>query len=174
MAEDWVEVGVLGAPHGIRGELRFFAHNAESPLFAKAPLQGVRLRLDGAVRSTRITEIRPTARCFIVRVDGVNSRPDAQALTHAAVEVPASLFAPADTDEDEYSVFELEGLAVLHPGSDRRAGTLRTIVNHGAGDILVIDTEDGERLVPFAEPWVGAISLEQRTIEVDVDAWNLG
>lgn len=169
MAEDgeWVEIGIVGAPHGLRGELRFFAHNPESPLFEALPLEGVRLVADGVTRMTRVLSLRGGGRGFIVRLEGVNGRDGAASLTHARLQIERTRFPAA---EDGYHVFELEGLRAIDPDG-AEVGRVRTVADHGAGDILVLDTPRGELLLPFAEPWVGEIRVEEGTVEVDPALW---
>lgn len=166
-ASEWVEIGVVGAPHGLRGEVRFFAHNPDSEIFRSMPLERVRLVVDGHPRMTRLLALRGSGRGFIVRIHGVDSREAAAALTHARAEIERARF---PTPEDGYHVFALEGLRAIGPGG-AEVGRVRTVVDHGAGDILVLDTPRGEVLLPFAEPWVGEVRLEDGVVEVDPTQW---
>jgi 16S rRNA processing protein RimM len=47
-------------------------------------------------------------------------------------------------------------------------GTITDVLSSGGTEILKVDCEDKETLIPFAEPYLKSIDLDQRRIEVDL------
>src|SRR5262245_20431674 len=82
---DTLSVGVLGRPHGIRGDLYFRPHNPKSRAFDD--VGRLWLVLEGETRQHDVTSIRPVADAYIVHLAGVDDREAAAALTLAEVRV---------------------------------------------------------------------------------------
>ena len=81
-----------------------------------------------------------------------------------------SLFVPAedvrDLEEGEFWPHELEGFdVVLADGT--RAGVLNRVQPAPAQDLFAIDTERGERLVPYVDDIVLEIDTDARRIVID-------
>src|SRR5436190_21304046 len=102
-----VLMAVIGAAHGIKGELRVKTFTGESmalgeygPLFAK----------DG--RRFEIGDIRPQGTVVVVRFKGVGDRGAAEALTGTELFVDRARL-PTELAEEEFYHTDLVGLAVL-------------------------------------------------------------
>jgi 16S rRNA processing protein RimM len=140
----------------VKGELRLklFSDSADS-LAAHE-----KLYVGGAER--RLLAIRDGGKTAVARFDGVNDRSAAEALRGALVEVDRSAL-PA-LDEGEYYHADLIGL----PALDREGGSIGTVVsveNYGAGDLLEIELQGGKRsLIPFKH---GVADLDDGRIVVD-------
>ena len=174
MLEEWVEVGRVGRPHGVGGQVRVFPHHRASPLWRVPNLQ-LRLVLDGRTLDTTLRALQDQPRHVVLRLDGVSDREAAERWTHAQVCVPRALF-ESWREEGAYFAFELEGLEARHRRDGSVVGTVAALGDHGGGAFLVLalNTDAGtvrECLVPFAEPYVGAVHLEAGWVEVDPDEW---
>jgi 16S rRNA processing protein RimM len=155
-------VGVFGAPHGVRGELRVKSFTQDpraiggySPLTDRA-----------GARAFKFTALRLAKDdMLVVRVEGVANRDAAQKLTGV------ELFAPRDRlpppDEDEFYHADLIGLAAVTREGEM-LGEVVAIRNFGAGDILEISpTGGGETLLlPFTKAAAPEIDFGQRRIVV--------
>lgn len=146
-------VGVVGAPHGIRGEVRIKSFT-EDPLAIAAygPLRSQ----DG--RAFRIAAVRALKDDMVVaRLEGVASRDAAAALTGLRLTVERTALPAAAADEFYHA--DLIGLAAV--SADGVAlGRVAAMVNYGAGDILEIVAADGESLlVAFTEAFVPRIDI---------------
>lgn len=160
---DRVELGRVGRAHGIRGEVRFFAHNRESDVWQR--LDAVELRLGDRVLETRVTNARVTPKCWLLTFADLNDRSAVEAWTHATVHVPAALFPPLT--DDEYYAWQLEGLALVdHAG--RRRGHVTELTDFGAGDLLRVRLDGRDEFVPLADPWVLSIDLDEGLVHVDL------
>jgi 16S rRNA processing protein RimM len=125
-------VGVFGAAHGIRGEVRLKSYTADpAAIGAYAPLSD-----EGGARSFAIENLRPIGKdMFVARVAGVADRSAAEALNGTELFVPRdALSAP---EEEEFYYADLIGLRV-EKEDGQIFGSVVAVHNFGAGDILEI------------------------------------
>lgn len=125
-------VGIFGAPHGIRGEVRLKSYTADPMAIGTyGPLHD-----EGGARSFVLEAVRPLGRdMLVVRVQGIDDRNSAEALKGTQLFVPREALPPIE--EEEFYHADLIGLRV----EDVRGGLLGIVVsllNFGAGDILEI------------------------------------
>ena len=156
-------VGVMGRPHGLRGEIALRAHNRASADLARVP----ELLLDRPTGrdERRIEAIRRAPDGWLVKLAGVDSRTDAEPLTNTPVRVRrARLPAPAP---GEFFVEDAVGCEVFAE-NDRRLGTVGGLMWNGAQDILIVEGES-EILIPALPAFVRAIDLAKRRIDVTWD-----
>ncbi|HEX2660168.1 MAG TPA: ribosome maturation factor RimM [Polyangia bacterium] len=153
-------VGVMGRPHGLRGELSLRAHNRDSADLARVP--ELILERPNGREERRIEGIRRSPEGWLVKLAGVDSRTDAEPLTNAAVRVRrARLPAPMP---GEFFVQDAVGCEVF-AADDRRLGTVAGLMWNGAQDILIVEGES-EILIPALPEFVRSIDLAKRRIDV--------
>lgn len=160
MAPARVLVGVIGAPHGVRGELRVKSYTEDPLALARySPLETE----DGA-RSFRVAAARLLKDDMVVmRLDGVDGRDAAAALTHTRLYVPRERL-PAPEDDAFYQA-DLIGLSV-EDMAGTPIGRVVAIVDFGAGDILEIAPPSGGARIhlPFTRAFVPEIDIAGRRI----------
>ena len=152
--ESRILVGVIGAAHGIRGELRLKSYTAEPGAIRN---YGPLTSSDGHRRFEIVSYRSLKDDMAVVRLKGVEDRASAEALTNTRLFIDrAQLPAP---DEDEFYHADLIGLrAEMADGEE--IGTVVTVQNHGAGDLVEIAPGRGETiLVPFTKAFVPEIDL---------------
>jgi 16S rRNA processing protein RimM len=158
----FVEVGRIGRPFGVKGWLHVESW-CEPPeqLFAYVPWQLV--RADGVRRPCEVAEGRRQGDALVVRLEGVDSREAAAALTGAVLEVERShLPAP---DAGTYYQVDLVGCRVVN-----EEGVLLGVVDHfvdaPAGAVMVVRGER-EHWVPCVKPHLRSVDLAARELRVD-------
>jgi 16S rRNA processing protein RimM len=161
-----IAIGVLGKPHGIRGEigLRFFN------LKTLAPLEPGPVVLERNGRSTphTVTETRPFGAGLLITLAGIDSREAAAALTHSEVRIERSVLpAPAS---DEYFVADLIGCQVInHDGT--RLGVVDQTFWNGDHDVMIVRDGAGadavERMIPLVPNFIRAVDPAARTVRVE-------
>jgi 16S rRNA processing protein RimM len=157
-------VGVVGAPHGVKGELRLKSYTEEPASLARFATLWAR---DG--RPLTITAARPLKDdMLVVRFDGVADRDAAAALTNVQLFVSRSeLPAP---DEDEFYHADLIGLAAETAAGDG-CGRVIALQNYGAGDLLEIAPQEGDTfLVPFTRAFVPVVDVPGRRVVLAPEA----
>ena len=119
----------------------------------------------GVVRTIR--GARDTQRGWLVALEGIDTRNDAEALKGQTVEVDRSAL---ELGEDDVLLADLVGCAAV-----RRDGTpwgTIAAIDAGVQDVLVIHDGDVERLLPLVDVYVIDIDLDARVVTVDPpDGW---
>ncbi|MFD2184793.1 ribosome maturation factor RimM [Rhodoplanes azumiensis] len=159
-SSDRVCVARIGAPHGVRGEVRLWSFTSDpSAVAAYGPLTAA----DGRV--FEIAALRPAKDCFVARLKGVADRDAAEALRNLDLYVPRETLAPPG--EDEFYHADLIGLLAVDTAGTEM-GTVIAVQNFGAGDILEIAPKRGETLlVPFSKAVVPVVDIPGGRVVVD-------
>jgi 16S rRNA processing protein RimM len=160
-------VGRVVRAHGVTGEV-VVEVRTDDPDKRFAP--GTRLRArpsrDGPERAYVIESAREHSGRLLVRLSGVAGRDAADALRGNVFLVDSKDLPPID-DPDEFYDHQLEGLRVVTTDG-RLVGNVKEVLHTAAGELLSVTSETGaEVLVPFVSAIVTAVSLEDRTIEID-------
>lgn len=154
-----VVVARIGRPHGLRGEVtvrlitdepdRRFAH-------------GSRLTVAGSGETFTVDSWRRVSGNVLLSFTEVSDRTAAERLQGE------QLSARVDADErpgsaDEYYDRQLRGLAALD-SRGRVLGPVTDVIHLPAQDLLAIDVDGTERLVPFVEALVPRVDLAAGTL----------
>lgn len=152
-----VVVGVIVAPHGVRGEVKV------QPLtdFPERFRSGSRLWLRGEERT--VQRGRWSGKHVIVKLRGIETRNDAEVLRGAELTVPE----PARLEEGVYYVHDIIGLPVFDAAGEE-LGTLEDVMSTGSADVYVVRGERGELLLPALDDVIKEVDLEHRRMVVDV------
>lgn len=159
---DLVCVGAIVGAFGVRGEVRIKSFCAvPEDIETYAPL----VTEDGGTSFT-LTIARPIKNGFAVRLGGVATKEQADALRGVR------LYAPRDRlpslPDDEFYHADLIGLDVFDTGG-ALLGTVIAVQNHGAGDLLEIKSPgvSDTTLLPFTQAEVPTVDLTSRRIIAD-------
>lgn len=157
-----VAVGVFGAPHGVRGEMRLKSFTGDPlAIVDYAPLTD-----KSGQRRYVLKKARPFKDdLLIVSVEGVADRDAAAKLTNLEVFASRDVMPPAE--EDEFYHADLIGLQAKDPDG-KIIGFVLAVHNFGAGDIIEIKPIDGGQtlLLPFTKAIVPQINLADETITI--------
>jgi 16S rRNA processing protein RimM len=123
-----LEVGRIGRPHGLRGELLVTLTSTEESRVAP----GSRLRAGD--RELIVASSRPHQGRWIVGFEGCDRREDADLLVGAVLLGAAP---PAGADPDALWVHELVGREVVEPDGTSR-GVVEAVQANPASDLLVL------------------------------------
>ncbi len=137
-AAELVLVGKFGGAQGVRGEIRIRSYTQEPMALAAFG----EVCDAGGTRRFRIVSARPLKDAMlVVRIEGIDNRDGAEALTNVDLFVPRSKLPLPD--EDEFYHADLIGLDV-RLADGKSYGRVTSIDNFGAGDIVQIQRTDGE------------------------------
>jgi 16S rRNA processing protein RimM len=158
-----IEIGILGRPHGVHGELSLY----NCPL---TPLELHELKTftargtDGKSRALTLATARPANDKVIVRFAGVENRDAAAALTRGRLMVERERL--PDPGENLAYTFQLIGLDVV-TDEGRTVGQVAEVWPTPANTVLVVrGGAAGEVLIPAIEPFVTSVDLAARRITV--------
>ncbi|MBW1710113.1 MAG: 16S rRNA processing protein RimM [Deltaproteobacteria bacterium] len=160
MTDDLVTIGRVTRTHGVRGEMRVLpftesvnAFECYDRLYFRVP--------DEAEMLIRITSVRPHKNFVLLKLEGVFTLEAAKELVGAEVLIPRSWL--PSLDSDEYYWTDLIGLIVTDE-EGRKLGRVKNLLSTGADDLLVLEWENKEILLPFREEIVLSIDLEAGSI----------
>ena len=155
--DDQVALAAIAGAHGISGEVRLklFAEKRDSLERHRQVAVGGRLLTLASLKGDRTP---------IARFTEIGDRNAAEALRGQLVTVPRSALAPLEPGE--YYHADIIGLP-CESQSGEMLGTVVSVENFGAGDLLEIEKPDGRRtMVPFRD---GVADLAEGRIVVDPD-----
>jgi 16S rRNA processing protein RimM len=162
-AAEPVLVALIGAAHGIKGEVRVKPLTADPlAITAYGPLEAA----DG--RRFEVQAARPAAGTspdmLVVRFKGIATRNEAEALN--GTELFVSRQKLPETAADEFYHADLIGLAAVTTAGEA-LGTVVGVPNYGAGDLLEIAPSRGPTLlVPFTRAAIPEVDLAGKRVIV--------
>ncbi|NBO18624.1 MAG: 16S rRNA processing protein RimM [Proteobacteria bacterium] len=153
MADARVKLGVIRAAHGVRGQVKIFSISGDpEELLAHGPL------LDARGRRYALTRHGVQEACLIASIHGIADRNEAEKLKGTEL---FAIMAPQKLRPDEFRTGDLIGLTA-RTQSGAAYGTVHDTMNFGAGDILEIERENGEReMLPFTGAFFGEVNISQ-------------
>lgn len=165
-APDFLIVGTIRKPHGIKGELMVNL-DTDHPAAVFRPGRVLALgtgegRPEG--RTLTLERARPFKDGMLVKVAEHTGRTEAlEELRGHTLLIPAAEAAPPADDEVFYH--EVVGMRVVVEGEVR--GRVRDLYEIPSGTLLSVDVDGREVLVPFAAGLVRRIDREARELEVE-------
>jgi len=155
-------VGVIAGAFGVRGEVRLKSFTAQADAIADyAPL----MTEDGQTEFS-IALTSSIKNGMAARLSGITSKEEADALKGTKLFVPRDRL--PDLPDDEYYYTDLVGLEVRDTGGTL-LGTVRSVQNHGASDLLEIHAPGMKTtvLLPFTLAAVPTVDLASGRIVAD-------
>lgn len=161
-----VLLAIIGAAHGIKGEVRVKTFTADPMALADYKVLKAR---DG--RSFEITAIRPANTVVVVRFKGVVDRNQAEALN--GTELFTDREALPEKDDGEFFHDDLVGLSIKDE-TGAVIGKVTAVQNFGGGDILEVNvTGHKGALIPFTHAAVPDVDIGGGFITIDTLAAGL-
>jgi 16S rRNA processing protein RimM len=158
-------LGQIGAPHGVRGEVRLRSFTADpAAITSYGPLETE----DGRV--LEIEALRPAKDHFVATLAGIADRNAAERLTNVKLYVPRERL-PKPEEPDEYYHADLIGLAAVDRAG-KPLGSVVAVHNFGAGDLIELRRAEGEptELIPFDATTVPEVDLAAGRLMIELPA----
>lgn len=162
--EDYFQIGIITAPHGLRGETKVYPTTDDARRYKRlkevilaAPEEGqggtgerVTLEIEG---------VKFFKQFVILKFKGMDRIEDVEKYRKYSLLVPRSN--AVRLRKDEYFIADLTGLMVQDEDGTE-IGTLKDVMETGANDVYVIALKDGRELLLPA--------IKQCVLEVDIAA----
>ena len=146
---DPVEIGVVVGPHGVQGTLRVRAFGSGKHL-----RKGMEPAVAGERR--RISAARETPKGFLVDLEGINSRENANSLKGEELLLERDDLDPPE--EGEVYVSDLVGLTAIDDAGEV-LGAVDDTFETAAHEVLVVRRGDENIYVPFTLEHVPALDI---------------
>lgn len=160
-----MEIGYVARAHGLRGEFRVRLHWEESDALDSVTAVFIGKTRDQSAepRKYQLLGARRIPQGYLLSVDEVNDKVDADALRGSTLYVERSAL-PA-LEADEYYLSDLIGFEVWC--AEQRVGPVVDLSLHPSVDCIVVEAADGRRLEqPLLAPWLTRVDLEHRRVEL--------
>lgn len=166
----WIEVGKVGRPHGLKGEIRLQVYNLDSDVWERG--QRLRAWLPGKPAVLlELAEFRDILPMPLATFVGITDRDEAAKLTHAVLAVDQLELPQAD--EDEFYIHELIGATVLDDATRKPVGVVRALLETPS-DVLEISLNSGAAaMIPVHSDAITEMGRQKGVLVVrDIDDWK--
>ena len=160
--EDFLQVGVITATHGIRGEVKVFPTTDDPERFLD--LETVYLDTGREKKLLTISSVKFFKQFVILKFKGIDNINDIERYKRCPLLVERK--DAVALEEDEYFIADMIGIQVVTE-DDEPFGTLKDVMETGANDVYVIDTEGhGEVLVPAIRECILDVDIENQKMKI--------
>ncbi len=158
----YLTIGIIGKPHGIKGETLFFVRTDFPERIRKGKYVFV-----GEDHATYVIEsVRNHSRGLLIKFENLDSIEDLEPLRGMDVFIKANTLPPLP--EGEYYHHQLLGIRVFDEHG-LELGLLTEILETGANDVYVVKLADGrEELIPALQSHLIRVDIAQKQMVVKV------
>jgi 16S rRNA processing protein RimM len=163
VGEKLIVIGRVSRPHGLTGELVIEYFNRDDlAVFSRYHtifIQGN----EGTPRPYRLTQTRPHKESILARLEGIQTKEEAEQLRGRSVLVDAAALPPLP--EDEYYGYEILGMRVVTE-QGTVVGEITDIFPTGSNDVYVVQEGEKEFLIPALKDVIISIDKKDRTMVI--------
>jgi 16S rRNA processing protein RimM len=151
-------IGRIAGSFGLRGELKCDPTSAGRTLFI--PDAVLRCENEGGSRDVRLAGVREHKGRLLLRLDGIESANDADALQGATFFAPREAL---DIGPDEYLDIDVVGCELLAPDG-ATLGRVSAVRHYPASDMLIV----GGKMVPLVAAFVREMDVAHKRIVMEL------
>jgi len=163
MVEKYIRIGKILGTQGNRGALRVLPLTDYPERFQQ--MATVRVLINGLIRELSIEEMYFYKKYIIIKFKEIEDMNAANKLKGGFLVVTRSELVPLP--EGSFYIFDLIGVDVFDL-SGRRLGNITDIIQTGANDVYVVETEARPVLIPALKQVVKEIDLDRRRVVVQM------
>ena len=155
-----IAVGRITRPHGRRGELRVWPYR---PLPSR--IREVCFVREGTYKKGEVSAVREHQGYVLLKIAGITSRQEAEALRDCEVYVARDLLDPLP--DNTFHVDDLIGCSVVSV-EGCQLGTVEDFLPTGGVDLLLVGKGDHQWMLPAARRILVDVSLDERRLTVSL------
>ena len=159
-----IGLGVIGRPRGLSGEVIYFPYNKKSSL----PVKDMKVWLGKDLNSTRVKNVESVhfgGNSVILKLQGILSREQAEEIQSLVLFILRSQM--PDTGEKEYYLTDLINCKVLDENKSQ-IGVVKDVLSLPANDVLVVNQEVKEYIIPLIEDVIKLIDIQNGEITIEI------
>ncbi len=160
--EQFVIVGKIAKPHGLRGEVKLYAYSDEPETllqYSRVVLVDANGRLSPV---KQVEKSRLQGKVAVIKLKGVDNRDNAEAIHNMGVLIDKKDLPIAG--DDEFYWYQLYNLPV-YTENGLPLGSVKNIFSNGAQDIMVVKSSKQEYLIPVLDTIIKEHSKERIIID---------
>ncbi len=162
--EQMLQVGVITATHGIRGEVKVYPTTDDATRFDDLK----RVILDAGKQQIplEIQSVKYFKQFVILKFKGIDNINDIERYKKCPLLI--SREDAVDLEEDEYFIADIIGMDV-YTEDGAHFGTMKDVMETGANDVYIIDSKEyGEVLLPAIKECILNVDEEEGKITVHI------
>lgn len=156
MKQAYLECGRIVNTHGVRGEVKVEPWCDTPAVFSKLPK--VYLKKGNDFVCHKLVRASVFKQLVVTGLEGIDDLDRAAALKGQVLYADRADF---HLKAGACFIADLIGLPVIDAQSGVEYGRLREVINRGASDIYVVDTPNGERMMPAVKEFVKRVDVEE-------------
>ena len=162
--KELVAVGCIVKSRGLKGELKVKS-------LSNIPERITMLRdvfvefADGSIENHSITSSKQTGKQVVITFEGVNDRDAADIFRGAYICIDKE--SVAELPADNFYEFDLLGMDVRNT-EDVIIGTVVRIEQYPANDVIIVDMNKGEVMVPAVKGYVLDVNSDENYLKMDI------
>ena len=161
--DEKIVIGKILRPHGVRGYARVLPET-DNPSRFKV-LKKVWLRNDGgALRSFDVEHAKILQKFVLLKLSGIETIEQVDEIRNQVVVINRSDCLPLDSDE--YYFFVFIGARVVTTSGDT-VGIVRDVLRYPASEILAVEKDQQEILIPAVAQFIKQVDIESSTITIE-------
>lgn len=154
--EKYLEAGKIVNTHGVAGYVRIESW-CDSPRVLASLRRLYIKESDGSFRELKAELSSVHKGMALTRFEGISDLDGAISLKNRVVYADR---ADLPLKKGDNFIADLIGLPLIDAVSGKKYGVLREVINRGASDVYVVDTPDGEAMMPAVPEFVDRIEPE--------------
>ena len=165
-----IVLGRIVAPFGVHGWLRVHPFGDDPGAWRKMSQWWLSADVDAPAEKWQargLEAIKLHGDGVVAKLVGIDDRDSSEALGSCYFGAPREALPP--TAQEEYYWTDLIGLAVVNM-QDQPLGRVKSLIETGANEVLVVVDGERERLLPFVEQVIKAVDVAAGRIRVDWDS----
>tara|TARA_B100001029_G_scaffold57475_1_gene46452 strand:- start:252 stop:755 length:504 start_codon:yes stop_codon:yes gene_type:complete len=156
-SDNFVEIGFLKKPFGLKGHLRFHQHSPESGTIFNVS----KIFIDS--NEFIVKDVKNDTNSPIIKIERIDNKEDASHLSNKKVYI-SEIDLP-NAPKGKYYQSDLINLDVINNGTI--IGTVKEILETGENNVYVISLKDGgEIMVPNVPKFINKIDIDNNTIDI--------
>ncbi len=164
MDKKYIECGKIINTHGCRGALKIepWCNCAEDFI----DLEHLYIKKQNAYERYDVTKASIFKQFVILELKEIDDMDKAIALKNTVLYANRDDF---NLEDGEYFIIDIIGLDVIDYANGKVYGKVSDIINRGASDIYVVETPNGERMIPAVDEFIVEIDIEKGVIVKTID-----
>lgn len=162
--EDVYKIGVLGKPHGVKGDIQF---RFTDDVFDQCDSDYLILDMEGILVPFFMEEYRfRSDEVALMKFCDIDSEQRAREFTGIEVYFPRAI---AEENKEDLSWAQIIGFTLLDSKTQKVVGEIMSVDETTINLLFDVKTQNGEEiLIPANEELITNVDAEQRNIEVDI------
>lgn len=161
-----IAIGRIRKTHGVKGYLKILSYSGDFDHFFD--LDQITLKSKGKTRVFEVEKAIPLSGEVLLKLKGVDNPEEGKLLSGWDIWVPRTQ--AARLDDGEFYQADLTGSDLILDG--KTVGKILSVMEAGADDLLEVETESGNKLIPFNSVFIGEVNTDKKTVEL-LEGWIL-